>query len=129
MRVKWLIAAVGLAVSLYSKPVPAQVLTNKGPLIAANLAWRQALPPQPATLTVLPTRTRAKVQVPAQLQDLKSLSTEFPKPGVYTTTPYTCVIIVPDARIDEQFVVRPTAPPSSMPVLKPELHFVPFGSK
>jgi hypothetical protein len=49
------------------------------------------------------------------------------KPGVYETTPYTCIVIVPGPHPDEN--TRSTypaeAPSLHMPTIKPELRFIP----
>jgi hypothetical protein len=50
----------------------------------------------------------------------------LPKPGVYTSAPYTCVVIVPDGHIDEKFVIGgagPTIP--DMPTIVPHLELIP----
>jgi hypothetical protein len=50
-------------------------------------------------------------------------------PGVYSTEPYTCIVIVPVAHPDDQSVIHPPEPAPNMPVLKPDLRFVPLRPK
>jgi hypothetical protein len=52
---------------------------------------------------------------------------ELPKPGVYKTIPYTCVVIVPGPHPDERMpAVSPPAVEPNMPVVKPDLQFIPL---
>jgi hypothetical protein len=51
------------------------------------------------------------------------------KPGVYTTTPYSCLVVVPDSLLDERMVFTPKDVKPDMPILDAELRFVPFKAK
>jgi len=50
----------------------------------------------------------------------------FPGPGVYETVPYSMLVIVPEP-CDEHFVVKVDDPGSRMPIIKPNLEFIPRG--
>ena len=47
-------------------------------------------------------------------------------PGVYKTAPYTCIILVPGPCPDDRAVVSPRGGDSSMPIIRPDLHFIPI---
>ena len=49
-----------------------------------------------------------------------------PPPGVYKTAPYTCIVVVPGPHRDDQCVVNPGESDSSMPIVKPDLQFIPL---
>ena len=49
-----------------------------------------------------------------------------PKPGVYKTVPYACIVIAPGKSPDDKIAVRPAERGSAMPAIKPELHFIPL---
>ena len=57
------------------------------------------------------------------------LAKNAPAPGVYETAPYTCMVIVPGAHPDDSSVHWSGAGPSRMPVVKPELRFIPRAAK
>ena len=48
-------------------------------------------------------------------------------PGVYRTVPYSCIVVVPGPHPDDRCIVRPGGGDSSMPVVKPELRFIPWS--
>ncbi len=53
-------------------------------------------------------------------------------PGIYETTPYTCIVVVPGGHPDDKMIRR--APSANtvtpgMPIVKPELRFIPRGKK
>jgi len=47
-------------------------------------------------------------------------------PGVYRTVPYSCIVVVPGPHPDDRCVVKPGNVDSSMPIIKPELRFIPW---
>jgi hypothetical protein len=51
------------------------------------------------------------------------------KPGMYKTTPFACIVIVPESHLDGGFVVRIPGCDPNMPVLKPDLHFIPISPR
>jgi hypothetical protein len=46
-------------------------------------------------------------------------------PGVYKTVPYSCIVIVPGSEVDPGGVIKRAMPNPTMPILKPDLQFVP----
>ena len=48
-------------------------------------------------------------------------------PGVYKTVPYSCIVVVPGPHPDDRCIVRPPSVDSSMPIIKPELRFIPWS--
>jgi hypothetical protein len=48
-------------------------------------------------------------------------------PGVYRTVPYSCIVVVPGPHPDDRCIVRPPDVDSSMPIIKPELQFIPWS--
>ena len=69
-----------------------------------------------------------RFQFPEQQNGLKP-SPSAPAPGVYRTEPYTCIVIVPGGHADDKSVIHPAEPGPNMPVLKPDLRFVPLPPK
>jgi hypothetical protein len=47
-------------------------------------------------------------------------------PGVYTTAPYSCIVVVPGPHPDDRCIVGPGGGDSSMPIIKPDLRFIPL---
>jgi hypothetical protein len=89
----------------------------------------QAPKSQALTLTA-PTNANGLIfQAPPKWDVLKGSLTKPLEPGIYTTTPYACIVVVPSKHLDDQFVVPPAAPIPSMPAIKPELHFTPLPRK
>lgn len=60
-------------------------------------------------------------------------SESLPKPGLYKTAPYACIVLVPGPHADDQMVLGPKASdpskPSEMPTIKPDLEFIPWSPK
>jgi hypothetical protein len=48
-------------------------------------------------------------------------------PGIYKTAPYTCIVVVPGPCPDDSAIVSPHGKKYSMPIIKPELRFIPLG--
>ena len=48
-------------------------------------------------------------------------------PGVYRTAPYSCIVVVPGPQLDNKCIINPGGGNSPMPIIKPELHFIPWG--
>ena len=48
-------------------------------------------------------------------------------PGVYKTLPYTCIVVVPGPHLDEWFFVTPPGGECPMPIIRPDVQFIPFG--
>ena len=56
---------------------------------------------------------------------LPSAPTNIP-PGVYKTAPYSCIVVVPGPHPDDKCIVNPGPWDSSMPIVKPDLQFIPL---
>jgi hypothetical protein len=65
------------------------------------------------------------VPQPARLQPSLSLG-QLPA-GVYKTLPYTCIVVVPGPCPDERFFVKPPGGECPMPMIRPDVQFIPFG--
>ncbi len=48
-------------------------------------------------------------------------------PGVYKTAPYCCIVVVPGPQLDDKCIVNPGGGNSPMPVVKPDVQFIPWG--
>jgi hypothetical protein len=48
-------------------------------------------------------------------------------PGVYKTTPYSCIVVVPGPHPDDKCIVNPGSGNSPMPIIKPDVRFIPWG--
>jgi hypothetical protein len=47
-------------------------------------------------------------------------------PGVYRTVPYGCIVVVPGPLVDDKCIVNSGGGNSSMPIIKPDLQFIPW---
>ena len=47
-------------------------------------------------------------------------------PGVYKTVPYSCIVVVPGPQLDDKCIINPGGGNSSMPIVKPDLQFIPW---
>jgi len=47
--------------------------------------------------------------------------------GVYRTAPYTCIVLVPGLHPDDRSIVSPSSGDYRMPIIQPDLHFIPLG--
>jgi len=155
MRFKSLILAAALAASSFLIPRMAQLSMNTphpDPLTFRRVEGEQsssfgvahAADYSVASISPLQFDQRRKVQWPprgltervqtgfpatAYREEVKSFSRELPKPGVYRTTPFACIVIVPPSDFDGQIAVSPPESACPMPLLKPDLHFIPLNSK
>jgi len=48
-------------------------------------------------------------------------------PGVYRTFPYSCIVVVPGPQLDDKCIVNPGGGNDPMPVIKPDLQFIPWS--
>ena len=46
--------------------------------------------------------------------------------GVYKTLPYTCIVVVPGPHPDDRAVVSPRSGDYPMPIIRPDLQFIPL---
>ena len=47
--------------------------------------------------------------------------------GVYKTVPYSCIVVVPDPHPDDRCVINPGDVASAMPIIRPDLRFIPLN--
>ena len=129
MRPKF-IAGVAFAASLGCGAALTQVIGNQAPPAASFGISGQTnllLMPPPLGSSTLNTNLNSAWGSSALSSDrhLRSL----PKPGVYKTEPFTCIVIVPGKNADDRSLFKPAEPGSAMPVVRPELRFVPIPAK
>ncbi len=128
MLFKSFVIATGLTFSICAR---AQLATNHWTVAATNLTWLSTnvvglrSPAGSSLFLVPPTRFQPEAR-PAVNQ---SPTAALPAPGVYRTAPFACIVVVPGNHLDDPMAVRPGANTPSMPVLKPELHFIPLHPK
>jgi hypothetical protein len=134
MCFKWPIIVATLAASPFLVPTGAQLLTLDRPLAGAkltsNILLQRAQRSQAQAAVPFPTQgIETWFQTKSNLESVKSYSPDLPKPGVYRTTPFACIVIVPANHLDDPMAVRPAETACPMPMLKPELRFIPLRSK
>jgi hypothetical protein len=101
-------------------------------LVPAN-RWTAAKPPTLLLPPALPLNLRGPLTNPLPqllvLARTNSPSIALPlKPGVYKTEPFSCLVIVPGAQADDQAIIGPSEPVPPMPMIKPDLRFVPWSA-
>ena len=75
----------------------------------------------------------AAAQVGSHERNLRSNHVVMPSvptaisPGVYRTFPYSCIVVVPGPHPDDRCVVNPGGANDPMPIIKPDLQFIPWG--
>lgn len=128
MTAPFLVAATGLILCTVGH---AQGLATKQALLVTNT---------PPPLKMLLRSQPGKVQAPlaggitvtneqAQPVILKNFTTRPLTPGVYRTTPFACIVVVPDQHADDNMAVWPANNVAPLPIVKPELHLVPLDPK
>jgi len=130
MRLLWFILATAFASSLPSVQAPRPSTTNGRLISITNLAggvsrhFNLVL----TNAGTLPPNWRLwSTNAPGKLAG--SGAETFPKPGVYKTMPYTCIVVVPPACPDDRSAVKPADPGPSIPMLQPDLRFIPRSPK
>ena len=114
----------------------AQTATNHSAVVQTNLTPRAA---SPLALTngnrviIISTNRSGSfgsrpLQGPQQPKQSNTAQNSL-APGIYKTEPYTCIVIVPAEHPDDKSMIRPPETVPNMPVLKPDLHFVPVRPK
>ena len=128
--------AAACALVSSSVELAAQIATSQAPFVVANAVpgvTAGTLRSTNGNVIILSTNRLGSIrgrtyQVPQQQTNLKN-SPGAPAPGVYKTEPYTCIVIVPGASPDDKSVIHPAEPAPNMPVLTPDLRFVPLHPK
>jgi hypothetical protein len=54
---------------------------------------------------------------------------DLPGPGVYRTEPFAGIVVVPGTNIDDRMIIGPLNSDEKMPILRPNLRFIPWGGK
>jgi hypothetical protein len=136
MKFSALIIVAGIAPSILSTGSPQLGALGKGSEAVINLSPVLTYRSGPFQRQAEPNRLAArngnlwKGQSPVGGQTSLTNSTSFHlKPGVYKTEPYACIVVVPGRSIDDHIVVTSDTPDAKMPVIKPDLRFVPFALK
>jgi hypothetical protein len=136
MSIRSLIVAAAVAISVPAVVTLAPADGNSGPIAAANLASAPANGPfltnQWANANLSPTAAggrHANSRKSGTSRIVAKSLSSLPIPGVYKTTPYACIVIVPGKNPDDHCVVRPSENGDAMPAIKPDLRFVPLSSK
>jgi len=63
-------------------------------------------------------------------QRTNELAQVVPPPGVYKTEPFKILTVVPDPTLDKEALVEPPKISEIMPILRPEMRFIPLpGNK
>ena len=123
---KWYAIAIGFGLSTCACVV---VVKNNGLPTAANLTSgitnRLVVSPRPNNVQPLLLSVTSP-QVTAQAANLKSVSPAILEPGVYKTEPFGGIVIVPNRNIDASIAFPAPEIASAMPMLKPELRFIPL---
>ena len=81
--------------------------------------------PVSASTPALKTPAQARLLAPSVRRHPPD-SPARPAPGVYRTAPYSCIVVVPGPHLDDRFVTTPREGQSSMPIIRPELRFIPL---
>jgi hypothetical protein len=122
---------IAAAFSCWLLPSSAQVIANQAPVPATVVVASQTnlllFHPQPGNNGFLGTNLYTGLAAPAL--SLNRTSPKLPMPGIYKTEPYACIVLVPESQADDRSVVKPTDRGSAMPVIKPELRFIPMPGK
>jgi hypothetical protein len=134
MCFKWPIIVATLAASPFLVPTGAQLLTLDQPLAGANLTsnillQRTQRSQAHAALPLPGQGIETRFQTKPNPEGVKSYSPDLPKPGVYRTTPFASIVIVPANHLDDPITVRPAETACPMPMIKPELRFIALNSK
>ena len=109
-------------------------------------AWPPATTPRPGSpesnaVVIRPSGTNSLIPLPGpawqrlligqrtpQLTPLQPPASSDQLPaGVYKTLPYTCIVIVPAPHLDYGCIVEPGASGFSMPIIKPDIRFIPIA--
>ena len=132
MWFKRTILTMGLAASVVLTEEPIHPLTKREPIPAMNLASPRIYPsPHPTQQWTWkpPPGVETGFLSGRPLGGDQTFPPKPLKPGAYRTTPFACIVIVPDNHLDEPIAALPSQNVCAMPTLKPELHFIPLEPK
>ena len=113
---------------LYKDPVPALAMPGWG-----NARTGVVTIPFSSSTSLLqagaPTTNKPQLRILINPQAART-KTPFASPvapGVYRTFPYTCIVVVPGPHPDDACIVKPGNVDPSMPIVKPDLQFIPWS--
>ena len=95
-----------------SKVMVVPSLGNKAPLLALAPARKPEFKIQPLPLSARLRPPSPSPMIPA---------------GVYKTAPYSCIVVVPGPHPDDRCVINPGDVASAMPIIRPDLRFIPWN--
>jgi hypothetical protein len=125
MWIKRLMIAIGLLI-----PISVLLIRSNPPAApdpSSRRPTRPVLSPPPAkAYAPLTAATYAQV---ALSTEVSNVSPVFPNPGVYRTEPFAGIVIVPSADIDSAIALAAPEGAAAMPMLNPELRFIPLDAK
>lgn len=89
------------------------------------------VPPQPVHSVVrIKTNVLSRAQPFAVLKLQEKAGAELPlKPGIYQTSPFACIVVVPDLHMDEKMIKKPLGPDAPILKFEPKLEFIPRSAK
>ena len=132
------VGAVVVALALLCVLGVAQAVLGSRSSSASSIPWLEDSPSNALLITSSAGRAQApgfafvpqpgfKVQTVAPSNHLSLLSPprSIP-PGVYKTAPYSCIVVVPGPHPDDRCIVGPGDGDYSMPIIKPDLRFIPL---
>jgi hypothetical protein len=135
MNLNWLVVVAGLVTELETDSARAGVTTNSAAFQTNSISrvpGGRLLYPQLRYTNLLAGPTSAfpgpfRFNLPPET--VKAATSNSLTPGVYMTEPYACIVVVPGHHLDDAIAVNPTQKTAPMPVIKPELHFIPLKPK
>ncbi len=126
------------AADLPGRPAPRSSIVPSPSAIsnppAANAAfqwWKGAGKPSGTTLPA-PTNRFGILRFPKRgtgPSPGNQLAMNLPASGVYRAAPYSSIVVVPPAHLDDRCVVGRSAPQPRMPTVIPDLQFIPWKQK
>jgi hypothetical protein len=138
VKVIMAICGVALAVAVLCLLATALRLPSAGSWPPAETLWPWNPGSNPAAIPLVRTNLLAplsasgwqpqfeaqNMQQPTRLQPSVSLG-QLPA-GVYKTLPYTCIVVVPGAHPDDRCIVSLPGGECPMPIIRPEVQFIPL---
>ena len=104
-----------------SMPWPGNIQSNV--IVVPTPASNLLLP----ALGLAPTRTFRIQTLPLFDRVHPRAVSATPPAGVYKTFPYSCIVVVLGPHPDDRCVVNPRGVESAMPIIRPDLRFIPWN--
>ena len=129
MLFKWSTVAIGFPLSIFAA---AAFLKHNIVPASANPVLGKINPitfnPGPGKIRVLKAPAGSRL-VPSQIVAVKDFSPVPDEPGVYTTQPFAGIVVVPQEHLDDSIALSSPEGNTQMPMLNPELYFIPLERK